>query len=159
MVNDSNGSLNHSKPGQRLSSQMGRSEAEVETLYMQLKKAIGGTDNPSGQEIAKAMMVLIVAVLRAGPDPGCIAAETGFPAGFLTAITARMCEAGLWTGDDIDEREWWRPDGRLAGIGLLCHALVALGVLKRLPTTTGANYVVAETGELAGEWIYSAPTR
>jgi hypothetical protein len=127
---------------------------ELKTLYVQLKKAVGGTDNPEGQEVAKAMMVLIVAALKAGPDPRCIAVETGFPAGFLTAITARMCEAGLWTDDDIDEREWWRSDSRLAGIGLLCHALVALGMLKRLPTTTGAKYVVAETGELAGEWIH-----
>ena len=127
---------------------------DLEILYVQLKKAIGGTDNPQGQEVAKAMMVLIVAVLRAGPDPGCIAAETGFSASFLTAITTRMCEAGLWTDDDIEEREWWRPDGRLAGIGLMCHALVALGMLKRLPTATGAKYVVAETGEPAGEWIY-----
>jgi len=76
---------------------------ELKTLYVQLKKAVGGTDNPEGQEVAKAMMVLIVAALKAGPDPRCIAVETGFPAGFLTAITARMCEAGLWTDDDIDE--------------------------------------------------------
>ena len=124
---------------------------ELEALNTQLRNAIAVTKDPHDQEVAKAMFILLT-VLTVGLDPERIADETGCPASFVRTIVARMRQAGLWTDDVVDDREWWQSDGELAGIGLFRHALVALGEVIRLPTATGAMYVDAETAEIVAEW-------
>jgi hypothetical protein len=41
-----------------------------------------------------------------------------------------MQQAGLWSRDFIDDREWWDSNGDLNGAALFGHGLFALGQVK-----------------------------
>jgi hypothetical protein len=71
---------------------------------------------------------------------------------FVVALIKHMEEAGLWTDGLLDDREWWDSEGELNGVALFTHAHVALGLVRREMTSSGARYLDPVTGELVGEW-------
>lgn len=97
--------------------------------------------------ISETMLVL-VAALELGAVVDLLAKQTGLPNEFISAIAQGMRKAGLWTGEYVDDREWWdREDG------LFRHGMVAAGILLRQPNQNGGcEYFDAESGEFEMEW-------
>ena len=126
-------------------------KANVTTGLMELKEAIEAIDEQKSRDISKAMLVLISA-LAVGTVLHRLASKTGYPQQFVGPIVSRMQQAGLWSKDFIDDREWWDSNGDLNGAALFGHALVALGQVKRESTPSGARYFDIQTGNVVGEW-------
>lgn len=120
------------------------------TNLTELKKAVESSSKPEDKRIGQAMTILVSA-LEVGPDANQIARHTGYPLALVESIANRMREAQLW-GTHVDDREWWSSEGDLIGSGLFAHALVGLGQMNRKTTSFGAEYVNAETGEVARRW-------
>ena len=126
-------------------------KANVTTGLMELKEAIDAIDEQKDRDISKAMLILISA-LAVGTALYRLVSETGYPQQFVGPIVSRMQQAGLWSKDFIDDREWWDSNGDLNGAALFGRALVALGQVKRESTPSGARYIDIRTGNVVGEW-------
>lgn len=117
----------------------------------ELERKIRRISDGRDQQISRAMAVLVVS-LKIGPNADHVAQYTGFPREFVVALIKHMEEAGLWTDGLLDDREWWDSEGELNGVALFTHAHVALGLVRREMTSSGARYLDPVTGELVGEW-------
>lgn len=124
----------------------------MSTYLTELLQLIPTASGERDQQIFMAMAVLLSS-LQFGPDPDCIAVHIKCRREFVAAMADRMEEANLWKNGSVDDQEWWDSNGELNGQALFAHAHVALGLLRREATPTGARYVDAATGELAGEWM------
>jgi hypothetical protein len=94
--------------------------------------------------LAKAAAVLLL-VPMLGPDPIVLAQYSGYGAGFIAPLLARLRQAAIVRDEGLShaaEIEWQR----CGHVALKVHALVSLGLLKR-ETRDGAH-VYDVTGEL-----------
>lgn len=82
-------------------------------------------------------MLILTHALTVGPVLDRLVSETGYPQQFVGPIVSRMQQAGLWSKDFIDDREWWDSNGDLNGAALFGHALVALGQRTGSPGLQG----------------------
>lgn len=96
-------------------------------------------------------MAVLVVSLEIGPNVDHLAQHTGYPGEFVGALIKHMEEAGLWIDGLLDDREWWNSEGELNGVALFTHAHVALGLVRREMTSSGARYLDPATGELVWE--------
>jgi hypothetical protein len=122
-------------------------DKQMTELEREIRRISDGRD----QQLSRAMAVLVV-TLKIGLHADHLAQYTGYPREFVGALIKHMEEAGLWTDGLLDDREWWDSKGELNGVALFTHAHVALGLVRREMTPTGARYLDPATGELVGEW-------
>ena len=117
----------------------------------ELKRAVEAMKDPEQKEITECMLVVMVAV-EVGANVDRLVERTGYNRDFIENISLRMCKAGLWVGEVIDDREW--SDQSLEPLlGVFSHGLVAQGAVNRVPNPNGGcTYLDAETGEVSGEW-------
>jgi hypothetical protein len=117
----------------------------------ELEREIRSISDGRDQQISRAMAVRVV-TLKIGLNADHLAQHTGYPLEFVRALIKHLEEAGVWTDGLLDDWEWWDSNGDLNGIALFTHAHVALGLVRREMTSSGARYLDAVTGELVGEW-------
>ena len=124
---------------------------QMDKHMSELERKIRRISDGRDQQISRAMAVLVVS-LKIGPNADRLAQCTGYSREFVGALIKRMEESGLWTDGLLDDREWWDCNGDLNGVALFTHAHVALGLVQREVTSSGARYLDVATGELVGEW-------
>jgi hypothetical protein len=124
-----------------------RMDKHMTELEQEVRRISEGGD----QQISRAMAVLVVS-LEIGQNVDHLAQYTGYPREFVGALIKHIKEAGLWKDGLLDDREWWDSEGELNGVALFTHAHVALGLVRREMTSSGARYFDPATGELVGEW-------
>jgi hypothetical protein len=124
---------------------------QVDKQMTELEREIRRISDDRDQQISRAMAVLVMSA-KMGPNANHLAQHTGYPREFVGALIEHMEEGGLWTNGLLDDQEWWDSNDELNGVALFTHAHVALGLVRREPTSYGARYFDTETGELVGEW-------
>jgi hypothetical protein len=124
---------------------------QMDKHMTELERDIRRLPDDRDQQISRAMAVLVV-MLTIGPNADHLAEHTGYPREFVAALIEHMEEAGLWTNGLLDDRERWYSNGELNGVAVFTHAHVALGLVRREMTSSGARYSDPATGELVGEW-------
>jgi hypothetical protein len=117
----------------------------------ELEREIREIADEHDQQISRAMAVLVIS-LKVGPNADRLAQYTGYSREFVGALIEHMEKAGLLTDGLVDDEEWWDSGGELNGVALFTHAHVALGLVRREMTPSGARYLDPASGELVGEW-------
>ena len=116
-----------------------------------LKREAAAMKNFEDRTVTEHMIVVMVAS-EVGTDVDDLVERTGYKKDFIENISIRMRKAGLWNGQQVDDREWCDPN-LLSLRGIFSHALVAQGSVTRVPNEHGGyTYLDAETGEVSGEW-------
>lgn len=75
----------------------------------------------------RVAVVLMSAAFVTGPDTESLAAFTGYPLGFVSEISGRMHQAGLWSDGTVNSDHWLR--GEKWTLGIWTDSLVAEGLL------------------------------
>jgi hypothetical protein len=114
-----------------------------------LKAEIETIEDPKQREIGQAMAILVSSI-EVGPDADRLIEHTGFSPDFVRNIVDRMTQGGLWTGEVVDDQEWWDGD-QLNEFVLFIHAHVALGVLSRRVTLSAIEYLDNRTGKVVAK--------
>jgi len=78
------------------------------------------------EELAfRTAVVLLAAAFATGPDAERLVIFTGYPESFVSAISQRMRQCGLWTANEVSTDHWFTGDKWT--LGLWMDSLVAEG--------------------------------
>jgi hypothetical protein len=90
----------------------------------------------------QAAMVLFASEL-VGPYGGCIASFLGYPRCLVQVMGARLQEARIWEGDDVNCEEWFDP--QKGAIAFMLDLKVAEGTMIRTWSQERKRYVYRES--------------
>src|SRR5262245_31446679 len=100
-------------------------EQLIAKITEQVNRRIETAEDERDINIARCILLFVLARFMTEPNPERLADESGFPKDFVERVVGRMKVAGLWAMNVIVTRHWFDENGLSPEI--FGHALVGIG--------------------------------